>query len=121
MRYMDKILFGDNQFFAVNHISDEKSRSQALRFRDTKAIMDVLEDVNATGIKTFMCTTHEKIAEVCDQVRNRPEEFRGFKFYPGMPYAHKYANAVTDLGIFGALKQYLPGNIMSAFTKGGLA
>ena len=28
-----------------------------------------------------------------------------------MPYAHKYANAVTDFGIIGALKQYLPGNI----------
>jgi hypothetical protein len=23
---MDKVLFGDNQFFAVNHLSDEKSR-----------------------------------------------------------------------------------------------
>ena len=24
---MERILFGDNQFFAVNHISDEKSRA----------------------------------------------------------------------------------------------
>lgn len=38
-----------------------------------------------------------------------------------MPYAHKYANAVTELGILGTLKQYIPGNIFSTFTKGGLA
>jgi hypothetical protein len=38
-----------------------------------------------------------------------------------MPYAHKYANAVTDLGIVGTIKQYVPGNIFSTFTKGGVA
>jgi hypothetical protein len=38
-----------------------------------------------------------------------------------MPYAHKYANAVTDLGIIGTIKQYVPGNLFSTFTKGGVA
>ncbi|MHC1733014.1 MAG: hypothetical protein AB9888_13430 [Bacteroidales bacterium] len=38
-----------------------------------------------------------------------------------MPYAHKYANAVTELGIIGTVKQYVPGNIFSTFTKGGVA
>ena len=38
-----------------------------------------------------------------------------------MPYAHKYANAVTELGILGTIKQYVPGNLFSTFAKGGLA
>ena len=38
-----------------------------------------------------------------------------------MPYAHKYANAVTELGILGTIKQYVPGNIFGTFAKGGLA
>ena len=38
-----------------------------------------------------------------------------------MPYAHKYANAVTELGIIGTIKQYVPGNIFGTFAKGGLA
>jgi hypothetical protein len=38
-----------------------------------------------------------------------------------MPYAHKYANAVTELGIIGTIKQYVPGNIFSTFAKGGMA
>ena len=118
---MERILFGDNQFFAVNHLSDEKSRAQAIKFRDTSAIMDILGYVNDIGIKTFMCTTHDRIGEVCDYIRDDTERYRDFKIFPCMPYAHKYANAVTDFGILGALKQYLPGNIISTFTKGGIA
>jgi hypothetical protein len=38
-----------------------------------------------------------------------------------MPYAHKYANAVTELGILGTIKQYLPGNIFGTFAKGEMA
>ena len=40
---MDRILFGDNQFFGVNHMSEEKARQQAMRFQDLDAIIDVLQ------------------------------------------------------------------------------
>ena len=118
---MDKVLFGDNQFFAVNHLSDEKSRAQAIRFKDDSAIIRVLDQAIEEGISTFMCTTHDRIANICEYMRNNPDKYRGFKIYPGMPYAHKYANAVTELGIIGTVKQYVPGNIFSTFTKGGVA
>ena len=118
---MDKVLFGDNQFFAVNHLSDEKSRAQAIRFKDDSAIIRVLDQAIEEGISTFMCTTHDRIANICEYMRNNPDKYRGFKIYPGMPYAHKYANAVTELGIIGTIKQYVPGNIFSTFAKGGMA
>jgi hypothetical protein len=105
---VDRLLFGDNQFFGVNHMSEEKARAQALRFQDTAAIIDVLDIAYAEGIRTFMCTTHERIAEVCDHVRAHPDRYRDFTFYPCMPYAHKYANAVTEFGMLGALRQFLP-------------
>ena len=38
-----------------------------------------------------------------------------------MPYAHKYANAVTELGIQGTIKQYVPGNFFGSILKGGKA
>ena len=118
---MDKVLLGDNQFFAVNHLSDEKSRAQAIRFKDDSAIIRVLDQAIELGISTFMCTTHDRIANICDHMRTNPDKYRGFKIYPGMPYAHKYANAVTELGIIGTIKQYVPGNIFSTFAKGGMA
>ncbi len=118
---MDKVLFGDNQFFAVNHLSDEKSREQAIRFKDDSAIIRVLDQAIEEGVGTFMCTTHDRIANICDHMRTHPDKYRDFKIFPGMPYAHKYANAVTELGIIGTIKQYVPGNIFGTFAKGGMA
>jgi hypothetical protein len=121
MMKMDKVLFGDNQFFAVNHLSDEKSREQAIRFKEDSAIIRVLDQAIETGINTFMCTTHDRIANICDHMRANPEKYRDFQIFPGMPYAHKYANAVTELGILGTIRQYVPGNLFGTFAKGGFA
>jgi hypothetical protein len=118
---MDKVLFGDNQFFAVSHMSDEKSRQQAVRFKEDSSIIRVLDQARETGINTFMCTTHDRIANICDYMRSNPDKYLDFKIYPCMPYAHKYANAVTELGIVGTIREYVPGNIFSTFAKGGIA
>jgi len=118
---MDRILFGDNQFFAINHISDEKSRAQAVKFKDDTAIIRTLDEAMEAGINTFMCTTHDRIANICDYVRKHPEQYKDFKIYPCMPYAYKYANAVTEFGYVGTLKQYIPGNFFNSMLKGGVA
>lgn len=119
---MDSLLFGDNQFFGVNHMSEEKARAQSMRFQDNSAVIDVLDIAYAEGIRTFMCTTHDRIAEICAHVRSNPERYKGFLFYPCMPYAHKYANAVTEHGMLGALKRFLPDEgLMDAMLRGGLS
>ena len=119
---MQRILFGDNQFFGVNHMSEEKARAQSMRFQHTQAVIDVLDAAYAEGIRVFMCTTHERIAEVCDHVRANPARYDGFEFYPCMPYAHKYANAVTEHGMLEALKLFLPDDgAIGALLKGGLS
>ena len=118
---MERILFGDNQFFAVSHISDEKSRAQSLKFKDDEAIIRTLDIAREEGISTFMCTTHDRIANICDIIRANPKKYADYKIFPCMPYAHKYANAVTELGITGAMKQYVPGNFIGSLFKGGVA
>lgn len=118
---MEKVILGDNQFFAVSHLSDEKSRAQSIRFKDDESIIRVLDQAISLGINTFMCTTHDRIGNICEHIRKNPDGYKDFKIYPCMPYAHKYANAVTELGIMGTIKQYLPGNIFGTFAKGGFA
>jgi hypothetical protein len=119
---MDRLIFGDNQFFGVNHMSEEKARAQMMRFQKTQAIMDVLDIAYDEGIRTFMCTTHDRIAEVADRVRADPVRYRDFRFYPCMPYAHKYANAVTEHGMLGALKHFMPyDGILSTALSGAKA
>jgi hypothetical protein len=117
---MDRLLFGDNQFFGVNHMSEEKARAQAMRFQSIDAVIDVLDSAYDAGVRTFMCTTHERIALVCDRVRSDPERYADFTFFPGMPYAHKYANAVTENGMLGAVKRFLPDEgFLDAAIRGG--
>lgn len=117
---MERLLFGDNQFFGVNHMSEEKARSQAMRFQSLDAVMEVLDAAYDTGVRTFMCTTHDRVGEICDRVRLDPERYADFAFYPCMPYAHKYANAVTEDGMLGAVKRFLPGEgLMNAAIRGG--
>jgi hypothetical protein len=119
---MDRVLFGDNQFFGVNHMSEEKARAQSMRFQDLQAIIDVLDAAYQEGIRTFMCTTHDRVGEICDYFRAHRDKYPDYRFYPCMPYAHKYANAVTEHGMVDALRRFLPDDgALGAMLKGGVA
>lgn len=103
-------------------MSEEKARAQAMKFQDLSEIIAVLDAAYDEGIRTFMCTTHDRIAMICDHIRANPERYKGFKFYPCMPYAHKYANAVTDHGMLGAISHFMPDEgLMKTALKGGLS
>ena len=118
---MDRLLFGDNQFFGVNHMSEEKARAQSMRFQSTRR-----RDRRARrGLRRTACApscARRTIAsaQICDHVRANPERYADFEFYPCMPYAHKYANAVTEDGMLGALKRFLPDEgLLDAAIRGG--
>ena len=69
-----------------------------------------------------MCTTHDRIAEICAHVRAISERYKEFTFYPCMPYAQKYANAVTENGVISALAGMLPRDgAINALFKGGMS
>jgi hypothetical protein len=119
---MERILLGDNQFFGVNHMSEEKARAQSMRFQDDRSVIEILDIAYDVGIRVFMCTTHARVAAICDYLRENPKRYEGFQLFPCMPYAHKYAEAVTEYGMLGALKQFLPEEgALNALFKGGMA
>lgn len=115
---LQRILFGDNQFFGVNHMSEDKARAQAMKFHSTQSIMRVLDYAYESGIKTFMCTTYDKVADIADIIRNNPERYPDFEFYPCMPYAHKYANSLGEVGILETLKRFSPSSVMGTLIRG---
>lgn len=118
---MERIIFGDNQFFGVNHISDEKSRMQSIKFKDDSAILKTIDIAIEQGVNTFMCTTHDRMFNISEMIRNDHNKYANFSVYPCLPYAHKYANSVTENGIMGTLKKYVPGNLFGSLLKGGFA
>jgi len=117
---LDRLLFGDNQFFGINHMSEERARVQAMRFQDIDAINAVLDAAHDEGVRTFMCTTHDRIEQIIEHVRSDEERQTGFSFLPCMPYAHKYANAMTEDGPVAAIRRFLPRNgLVDAALRGG--
>ena len=114
---MDKIIFGDNQFFGVNHMSEQTAIKQAQRYKNSEDIFKTLEYVNEIGIKSFMFTTHNQLEPVLEMIRNN-SKFDDFKLYPCMPYAHKYADAMVELGPFEMIKKFTPGNKLVSGIKG---
>jgi hypothetical protein len=107
-------------------MSEERAQSLAVRFRDTEAIIEVIDAAYACGIHSFMVNTHDRVAELCDHFRAHPEKYRELRLYPSMPYAHKYANAVHEKGIIGAVNQFVfagrgAGQAISAVVRGGVS
>jgi hypothetical protein len=83
--------------------------------------MRVLDSAYDMGIKVFMCTTHDRVGEVADIVRDNPQRYPDFEFYPCMPYAHKYANSVGEVGMLETLKRFAPGGMLETLWKGATA
>lgn len=104
---MDRIIFGDNQFFGINHMSEEKAQAQSERFKDINAIIQVIDTAYDCGIHAFMFNTHDRVAQLCDHFRAHPAKYADLRLYPSMPYAHKYANAVNEKGMIGALNEFI--------------
>lgn len=117
---IDRVLFGDNQFFGVNHASEEKARRQLVAFQDDAAILRVLAEARDLGIRTFMCTTHDRMGAICDLVRADPGRWRDFTFFPCMPYAHKYANAVSQLGILETVRRFSADGVVGTLYRGAV-
>ncbi|MCF8070445.1 MAG: hypothetical protein K9L30_17835 [Desulfobacterales bacterium] len=123
---MDRIIFGDNQFFGINHMSEEKAQAQSERFKDLDSVIKVIDTAYDCGIHAFMFNTHERVGQLCDHFRANPEKYSDLRLYPSMPYAHKYANAVNEKGMVGALNEFVfagrsAGQALKTIVRGGLS
>jgi hypothetical protein len=105
-----KLIFGDNQFFGINHMSEDKAQAQSERFSTLESIIKVIDCAYDSGIRDFMFTTHDRVGEICDHFRQCSTRYADIRLYPAMPYAHKYANLVSEKGILGAVSEVLGGS-----------
>lgn len=118
---MDRVIFGDNQFFGINHMSEAKAQAQAVRFKDVNAIIDAIDVAYECGLRGFMFSTHEQVVDLCEYFRGSAARYGGLTLYPVVPYAHKYANAVAEKGVLGAIKDAAAGGVLETIAKAGWA
>ena len=105
MIQLDKIILGDNQFFGINHRSQEKSEEMMKRFGNIDNIFEVYDNAFECGVKAVMLNSNEKAVAICDRFRANKSQYGDIAWYPSIPYAYKYANMVNELGIFPAINE----------------
>lgn len=126
MQPIDKVVFGDNQFFGINHMSQEKAQQLAEKFHNIKNIYRVYDYAFEAGIKGIMLNSNDRAGVICDYFREHESKFQDLAWYPSIPYPHKYANLVAEKGIFPTINEVLFKNnsasgILSMVAKGSSA
>lgn len=114
---MTELILGDNQFLGVNHRSEELGRQNSSKFGDKSQIFSFLTECKDLGISSFMFTTHEKILPVLEDI-GRSKQFEHYSLHPCLPYAHKYADSVTENGVLKTVTQFSYSNLFSFMCNG---
>ena len=123
---IDEVVFGDNQFFGINHMSQEKAQQLAEKFYDLDNIIEIYKVAYNLGLKNYMLNSNERAKDICYYFKKHHKQYPDINWYPSIPYPHKYANLVSEKGIFPAISEILfqnnsTLNILSLLKKGGLA
>lgn len=126
MEAIDNIVFGDNQFFGINHMSQEKAQKLAEKFYDFESICKVYDYAFEAGINSVMLNSNQRASQICDYFRYNSSKYQDVHWYPSIPYPHKYANLVAEKGIFPALNEILfksntTSETFQLLSKGGFA
>lgn len=126
MERIDKIIFGDNQFFGINHRSQDKAEELLKRFSDIHNILKVYDDAFDCGIKAVMLNSNDRAEEICQFFRDHKDKYGEIAWYPSVPYPHKYADMVNEMGIIPAVSEVLfkgnsAGGVLNMIGKGAMA
>ena len=126
MQAIDKIIFGDNQFFGINHMSQEKAQQLAEKFFDVNNIYRVYDMAFEAGVRGIMLNSNDRAQHICDYFRTNKSQYQDIHGYPFIPYPQRYANMVAEKGIFPAINEVLFKDnsalgVLGMITKGGMA
>lgn len=106
---IDQVILGDNQFFGVNHMSQDKGRATYEQFKDLNEIKRILKYSLGKGVRGVMFSTHPSIYQICDMIRDDKELSSQLNIYINVPYIIKYVSMVTEMGMYHTLKTILRG------------
>lgn len=126
MEKIDKIVFGDNQFFGINHRSQDKAEELAKKFSDIKNILEVYDNAFDCGVKAVMLNSNDRAKEITEYFREHQGQYGHLTWYPSIPYPHKYANMVAEKGIIPTINEVLfkgnsAGGVFGMIGKGTMA
>ncbi len=107
MQPIDKIIFGDNQFFGINHMSQEKAQQLSESFVDIANIFKVYDYAFESGIRAVMLNSNDRARDICEHFRTNKHRYSDVSWYPSIPYPYKYANSISEKGIIPTINDIL--------------
>jgi len=102
-----EILLGDNPFFGIDHLSQERARQRMESLKGFDEITKKIEAVTELGVKGFVVSIHPQLRELITHIESKTNLIEELSFYPIIPYAQGYVSKVTEKGIVGALNDVL--------------
>jgi hypothetical protein len=106
---IDNIILGDNQFFGVNHMSQDRGKETYERFKDVSEIRKTLYYALDCGVRGVMFSTHPAIYQITDMMRADPVLTRELGVYVNVPYIVKYVSMVNEMGVYRTVQTMLRG------------
>ena len=102
-----EILLGDNPFFGIDHMSQERARKRMKEMNTFKKITDVMDYVSNFGVKGFVVSTHPQMKNLIKHMQDNTNILEKYEFYPILPYAQGYVSKVTEKGIMSTFNDVM--------------
>ncbi len=109
---MDEIILGDNQFFGVNHMSQDKGNESYERFKNLDEIKKTLHYAMDNGVKAVFFSTHPAIYQITEMIREDPVLKKEISIYVNVPYIMKYVQMLNEMGSVQTIKTILKGSTL---------
>ena len=124
MTRFDSILLGDNPFFGVDHLSQERARQKATISQNFDNALGVINYCVELGVKGIVVSTHPTLKDLISHIRTKSDLIEKIEFNPILPYAQGYVSKINEKGLINTLMETLnPAgfkNKMKIIAKGGL-
>ncbi len=112
-----EVLLGDNPFFGIEHLSQERARQRIEVLNNFQKITEIMELVLELGTKGFVVSTHPQLRDLLVFMKSNTNILERMDFYPILPYAQGYVAKVTEKGIIGAINDILSGSTLQQKLK----
>lgn len=108
----DSIVLGDNPFFGIDHLSNERSRKRSKQYQNFDLAVEIIKSSYELGIRDMMVGTRPRLNELIKSLKKNSNLHKKFKFHAVLPYTQDYVLKLSEKGMTNTIKDIL--------IKGGL-
>jgi hypothetical protein len=104
---IESVLLGDNPFFGVDHLSQERARNKADKSQDLRNALEVIKYCFASGTSGMVVSTNPRLKELLGLIRTESNLINEINFFPILPYVQNYVLKINERGMVNTLTEIL--------------